>query len=208
MDVPRLGVELELQLLAYAKVTATETPDPSCVCNLHLSSWQHQILNPLNEARDWTPVLRDTSRICSYGATTGTPTETSLMATVVIIREGNAAWVDTPKSICYIHYRLLSCVLDFTILVVKIIFPEHARQQPLQGCSKEEKGGDLVVLTPSLPLLREPVPLLSLLLHFIPRQEEVTPFSFFLKHNIGKIAITKQNQETHSWMLHNEVGIS
>ena len=36
MEVPRLGVELELQLPAY--VTATATPDLSLVCNLHYSS--------------------------------------------------------------------------------------------------------------------------------------------------------------------------
>ena len=32
-EVPRLGVESELQLLAYT--TATATPDLSCICNLH-----------------------------------------------------------------------------------------------------------------------------------------------------------------------------
>ena len=50
MEVPRLGVKLELQLLAYA--TATATPDPRRICALHYSSWQHQILNPLSKARD------------------------------------------------------------------------------------------------------------------------------------------------------------
>ena len=52
MEVPRLGVELELQLLAYA--TDTEMPDPSHVCDLHHSSWQCQNLNPLSKARDQT----------------------------------------------------------------------------------------------------------------------------------------------------------
>ena len=33
MEVPRLGVKSELQLLAYT--TATATPDLSCTCNLH-----------------------------------------------------------------------------------------------------------------------------------------------------------------------------
>ena len=36
MEVPRLGVQLELQLLAYT--TATATLDPSHICNLHHSS--------------------------------------------------------------------------------------------------------------------------------------------------------------------------
>ena len=49
-EVPRLGVESELQLPAYP--TATATRDPSHVCHLHLSSWHHWILNPLSEARD------------------------------------------------------------------------------------------------------------------------------------------------------------
>ena len=53
MEVPRLGVESELYLLAYT--TATATQDPSHVCNLHHhSSQQHWILNPLSEARDRT----------------------------------------------------------------------------------------------------------------------------------------------------------
>ena len=38
--------------------------DLSCVCNLHHSSWQHLILNPLMEARDWTWVFMDPSRVC------------------------------------------------------------------------------------------------------------------------------------------------
>ena len=52
MEVPRLEVELELQLPAYATVTATQ--DPSRVYELHHSSQQRQILNPLSEARDQT----------------------------------------------------------------------------------------------------------------------------------------------------------
>ena len=48
MEVPRLGVESELQLLAYTTVTAM--PDPSYACDLHHSSEQHQILNPPSEA--------------------------------------------------------------------------------------------------------------------------------------------------------------
>ena len=42
-EVPRLGVESELQLLAYT--TATGTWDRSHICDLHHSSRQCQILN-------------------------------------------------------------------------------------------------------------------------------------------------------------------
>ena len=50
MEVPRLGVESELQLPAYT--TATATPDMSQVFDLHHNSQECQILNPLSEARD------------------------------------------------------------------------------------------------------------------------------------------------------------
>ena len=50
MEVPRLGVESELELQAYT--TARAMPDPSPVCNLHHSSRQRWILNALSKARD------------------------------------------------------------------------------------------------------------------------------------------------------------
>ena len=43
-EVPRLGVESALLLPAYT--TATEILNLRCVCDLHCSSRQHQILNP------------------------------------------------------------------------------------------------------------------------------------------------------------------
>ena len=51
MEVPRLGVKLELQLLAYTTVMATAMLDPSHISDLHYSSWQCWILKPLSEAR-------------------------------------------------------------------------------------------------------------------------------------------------------------
>ena len=63
MEVPRLGIELELQLLAYTTATAMQdgncvphhsSPDPSHICDLHHSSWQSQKLNLLSKARDQT----------------------------------------------------------------------------------------------------------------------------------------------------------
>ena len=73
MEVPRLGVKSELQLLAYS--TATAMPDPSLICNLHHSSWQHWIFNPLSKARDWACVLMNTNWICFCCTTTGTPSD-------------------------------------------------------------------------------------------------------------------------------------
>ena len=63
VEVPRLGVKLELQLPAYA--IAIATPDPSCVFDLHHSSRQHQILNPLSEARNRTHNLMGSSQVCN-----------------------------------------------------------------------------------------------------------------------------------------------
>ena len=60
MDVPGLEVKSELQLPAYA--TATATWDLSCICNLHHSSRQCGILDSLNEARNQTLILMDTSQ--------------------------------------------------------------------------------------------------------------------------------------------------
>ena len=71
MEIPRLGVEWELQLPACAR--AIGTWDLSCVWDLHHSLWQHRILNPLREARDRTCDLMAPSRIRFHCATTGTP---------------------------------------------------------------------------------------------------------------------------------------
>ena len=45
MEVPKLGVKLELQLLVYT--TALAAWDPSYICNLHHGSQQRWFPNPL-----------------------------------------------------------------------------------------------------------------------------------------------------------------
>ena len=45
---------------------------PSRVCDLHRSSQQCQILNPMSEARYWTLILIDTNWVQFHWATTGT----------------------------------------------------------------------------------------------------------------------------------------
>ena len=59
MEVPRLGVELELQLPAYT--TATVMSGPSHIFDLCHSFQQCWILNPLGEARYRTCILMYTS---------------------------------------------------------------------------------------------------------------------------------------------------
>ena len=71
VEVPKLGVTLELLLLAYTMVTATT--DPSHICNLCLRLRQHWIINMTSKARDWTLTLMDTIWICFRCAMTGTP---------------------------------------------------------------------------------------------------------------------------------------
>ena len=70
-EVPRLEVKSELQLPAYS--TATAMPDTRFFCDLHHSSQQHWILNPLSGARDWTHILMDASQLHYHWATAGTP---------------------------------------------------------------------------------------------------------------------------------------
>ena len=71
MEVPRLEIESELQPPAYAIATAVW--DPSHTFDLHHSSQQCQIFNPLSEAKDWTCKLMVTSQIRFRCATMGTP---------------------------------------------------------------------------------------------------------------------------------------
>ena len=71
MEVPRLGVQAELRLLAHAIATATR--DQSHICDLYHSSQKHWVLNPLIGAREQTHILIDTSWVRYCEATTGTP---------------------------------------------------------------------------------------------------------------------------------------
>ena len=69
MEVPRLAVESELQMPAYATITQ----DPSWVCDLHHSSQECQILITMSEAMDLTHILMDPIWVFYHWAMTGTP---------------------------------------------------------------------------------------------------------------------------------------
>ena len=62
VEVPRLGVQLELQPLACA--TATSTQDLSHVCDLHHSLHQCCILYLWSKARYQSRILMDASLVC------------------------------------------------------------------------------------------------------------------------------------------------
>ena len=59
MEVPRLGVQSELQLPAYT--TATTTQGLSRICDLQHSSDWSRTLNPQDEARDQIHILTETT---------------------------------------------------------------------------------------------------------------------------------------------------
>ena len=62
MEVPRLGVQSELQLPACA--TAAALWDSSRMGKLYRNSQQHQILNGFSEAGDGTHIFMDASQVC------------------------------------------------------------------------------------------------------------------------------------------------
>ena len=71
MEVPRLGVESELQLPACA--TAAATQDLSCISHRQHSLQQCWIPHPLSKVSDQTFILMDTSWMHFFCALTGTP---------------------------------------------------------------------------------------------------------------------------------------
>jgi len=70
----------------------------NCVCYLHHSSQKHQILNPLSETRDQTHILMDTSQVCDYCTTKGTPA-----ASLILVVWGNYFQTLQQEKLCIIR---------------------------------------------------------------------------------------------------------
>ena len=92
MEIPRLGVESDS---CWPQLQPQQ--DLSCICNLHHSSWQCWILNPLSVARDQTCILVHASQFRFRWATTGTPDDTNV------------------KSVCYGSRSLSLCPFLFSV---------------------------------------------------------------------------------------------
>ena len=58
MEVP--GLEGQIRTVAETYAIATAASDPSSICYLHHSLWQHWILKQLSDVRDQTHILTDT----------------------------------------------------------------------------------------------------------------------------------------------------
>ena len=103
MEIPRLGVQSELQLLAT--VIATATPDPSSVCDLHHSApWVRQGIEP---TYSWFLV-----RFIS-AAPQQELLERFLKYTNLISHGGSVGWEPRIAASCDVDCR---CILDLELL--------------------------------------------------------------------------------------------
>ena len=120
MEVPRPGIESELQLLATA--TATATQDPSLVCDLHHSSQQFQILNPLSEARDQTWIFMNISWVHYHLGTTGFPISVNILSMFILyclwLFQYLCPWLS--NSLCWVSLMLVWLPLWLVILWICI----------------------------------------------------------------------------------------
>ena len=111
VEVHRLGVESELQPPAYT--TATETWDLSHACDLHHNSWQCQIPNPLNKARDQPTSWWILVRFLKCWALKGTPSWFKILCWFQVSSNIHQLYIHIYVSLVIFfshigHYRVLS----------------------------------------------------------------------------------------------------
>ena len=86
-------------------------PDSSHICDLHHSSWQCQILNPLREARGQTCILIDASQIHFHWATTGMQVTSSFKR----YNKSTAIWVQRITEHLLCAWYSLSAVIKLCL---------------------------------------------------------------------------------------------
>ena len=101
MEVPRPGVESEIQLPAFT--TATATRDLSRVFDLYHNSWQSWIPNPLSEARDQTRNLMAPSRVRFCCATMRTPIVFAILVEVRLLKRPRSMRTVPPRLHTHTH---------------------------------------------------------------------------------------------------------
>ena len=111
----------QIRATALATATATATQDPSHVCNLHHSLWQHQTPNPLSEARNQTHILMDTSRIRFHCATTGT--QCIFLALEIYLLEALRLDIQFFKKVIRLFILTVSSWLSFSVCGFRGIGP-------------------------------------------------------------------------------------
>ena len=103
MEVLRLGVESELQLLAYTIATATMAL--SCIYDLPHGSWQCQILNPGSNTHPHGHYVRFLTRRATVGTPSSIlPNQCNMLAVVMAIPSGLTL---PEKNSRYKHVRVL-----------------------------------------------------------------------------------------------------
>ena len=135
MEVLRLGVKSKLQLPAYA--TSTAMQDPSHVWDLHQSSLQCRILNPLGEARDWTSNLMDPSWICFRCTLMGTP-KIGVLKKLSELRENKDNSMKPEKQIYEqdkkLHREVETILKKDQIEILELFLPWHSGLRCCHSC--------------------------------------------------------------------------
>ena len=119
MEVPRLGIESELQLQAYT--TATAMPDMSHIWDLQHSSWKCQILNPLSKTREWTCILMDTSWVLNTPSHKGNSSFVNCLYILILFQVCLTNSLKLWKGLIALHSGLKMCVSGWFIWVHHLI---------------------------------------------------------------------------------------
>ena len=113
MEVSRLGVESELQLVAKARATAMQ--DLNHVCNLYHGLLQRQILNSMTEARDQMCILMDPTWIRFCWAMMRTPSCESLL---MVIQKPSSWYLNTTILVWFIELKNIRMFFNFPVFAL------------------------------------------------------------------------------------------
>ena len=132
--------------------------DLSRICNLHHSSWQRQILNPLSVARDQTRNLTVHSWIHLCCAMTGTPLLFTIKLPEILPRKGALSLGHYPAVTPLCLAKQLSCFFllypEFCLCILTWHWQTEARCQhheELSFLSSTGEGSAYSVLLPTHP---------------------------------------------------------